>query len=145
MPMKGPIQSVEVTYLVHATEDPDKLGRAVSTLLGSAAEPEAEKLEGHFGNVITRARLHLTGDEASGAFRSILETLPADLKKEIVSDLPSFLDEHGAFFLRLDKQKLVAGSAALGTGDAVRLKVKPRLFLVKGSAPKFYEQLIEGP
>jgi hypothetical protein len=24
------------------------------------------------------------------------------------------------------------------------LKVKPRLFLVKGSAPKFYEQLIEG-
>ena len=142
--MKGPIQSVEVTYLVHATEDPDTLRRAVSALLGSSAEPEVEQLEGHFGNTIVKVRLHLTGDEASDAFRSVLQTIPSRLKREIVSDLASFLDEHSAFFLRLDKQRLVAGSPALGSGDAVRLKVKPRLFLVKGSAPKFYEQLIEG-
>ena len=142
--MKGPIQSVEVTYLVHATEDPEKLGRAVSALVGSSAEPEAERLEGHFGNVIVRVRLHLTGDDASNAFRSVLKTIPAGLRGEIISQLPSFLDEHGAFFLRLDKQKLVEGTAALGSGDSVRLKVKPRLFLVKGGAPKFYEQLIEG-
>ena len=142
--MKGPIQSVEVTYLVHATEDPDTLRRAVSALLGSSAEPEGEQLEGHFGNTIVKVRLHLTGDEASNAFRSVLKTIPSGLKREILSDLASFLDEHGAFFLRLDKQRLVAGFPALGSGDAVRLKVKPRLFLVKGSAPKFYEQLIEG-
>jgi len=142
--MKGPIQSVEVTYLVHATEDPDTLRRAVSALLGSSAEPEVEQLEGHFGNTIVKVRLHLTGDEASDAFRSVLQTIPSGLKREILSDIASFLDEHSAFFLRLDKQRLVAGSPALGSGDAVRLKVKPRLFLVKGSAPKFYEQLIEG-
>jgi len=142
--MKGPIQSVEVTYLVHATENPDTLRGAVSALLGSSAEPEVEQLEGHFGNTIVKVRLHLTGDEASDAFRSVLQTIPSRLKREIVSDLASFLDEHSAFFLRLDKQRLVAGSPALGSGDAVRLKVKPRLFLVKGSAPKFYEQLIEG-
>jgi len=142
--MKGPIQSVEVTYLVHATEDPDKIWRAVSALLSSSTEPETEELEGYFGNSIVRVRLHLTGDEASSAFQSVQKSFPSGLKSEILSDLTSFLDEHGAFFLRLDKQRLVAGSAALGSADSVRLKVKPRLFLVKGSAPKFYEQLIEG-
>ena len=142
--MKGPIQSVEVTYLVHATEDPEKVRRVVSTLLRSSAEPEMEQLEGHFGNKIVRARLHLTGDEASSAVRNVLKSIPSGLKAEIISDLTSFIDEHSAFFLRLDKQRLVAGSTALGSGDAVRLKVKPRLFLVMGSAPKFYEQLIEG-
>jgi len=141
--MKGPIQSLEVTYLVHATEDPDKLERAVSALIGFSAKPGLDLLEGHFGNRIMRARMHLTGEEASNALTSILESMAQGLKRGILSDLPAYLDEHNALFLRLDKQKLVEGSTALGSGDAVRLKIKPRLFLMKGSAPKFYEQLIE--
>jgi len=141
--MKGPIQSLEVTYLIHATEDAGKLERAVSTLLGSSAEPELDPLEGHFGNRIVRVRLHLTGEDASSALASVLKSMHPGLKKEILSDISAHLDEHNALFLRLDKQKLVAGSTAIGSGDAVRLKVKPRLFLVKGSAPKFYEQLIK--
>ena len=141
--MKGPIQSVEVTYLIHQTEDPGKLERAVSALLGSSAKPELEELEGHFGNRIFHARVHLTGDDASAALGSLLRSLSAGPKKEILSDLASFLDEHNALFLRLDKQKLVSGRTALGSSDAVRVKVKPRLYLVKGSAVKFYEQLIE--
>jgi RNA binding exosome subunit len=141
--MKGPIQSVEVTYLIHATEDPGRVERAVSALLHSSAKPELDELEGHFGNKILRARLHLTGDEAEGAFGSMLRSMTPGLRREVLSALPSYLDEHNALFLRLDKQKLVAGTAALGSGDAVRVKVKPRLFLMKGSAARFYEQLIE--
>jgi RNA binding exosome subunit len=142
--MKGPIQSLEVTYLVHATEDPERLERALSGLLQTSAKPELELLEGHFGNTITRVRVHLTGDEASEALMHVVRSMPVSLKKQILSDISSYLDEHNAFFLRLDKQRLVTGSAALGPGDAVRLKVKPRLFMVKGGAPEFYAQLIKG-
>jgi RNA binding exosome subunit len=142
--LKGPIQSVEATYLVHATEDAEKVGGAVAKLLGAASEPVVESLEGHFGNRILRGRLHLTGEEAARAFESLVALMPQGMRDEVVADIGPYLDEHSALFLRLDKQKLVSGSVALGTGDAVRLKVKPRVFQLKGGAPRFYAQLIGG-
>jgi RNA binding exosome subunit len=142
--LKGPIQSVEVTYLVHATEDQKKVEDAVGRLLGATTRPVVERLEGHFGNEILAARLHLTGEEAAKAVHRVFAALPKDLREVLVADIGEFLDEHSAFFLRLDKQRLVSGVLALGSGDSVRLKVKPRLFLVKGGAAEFYAELIGG-
>jgi RNA binding exosome subunit len=142
--LKSLIQSVEVTYLVHATESPEKVGAAVAELLGAGAGPALERLEGHFGNDILRARVHLTGRGAQEAFEHIVAKMPEKLKKEIIHGMGSLVDERSALFIRLDKQSLVTGTMALGTGDAVRLKVKPRIFLVKGGAAQFYARLMEG-
>ncbi len=140
--MKGVIRSLEVTYLVHATEDPLKIQEAVSRLLGQEARPETEELEGHFGNAIVKARLHLTGADAERGFDKMVAGLPAGVVDEIAADMGAFLDEHSAFFVRLDKQRLVSGSAALGAGDSVRVKVKPRNFLIRGGAVQFYRELL---
>lgn len=140
----GLVQSVEVTYLIHATEDPGRIGAAVARVLATSTLPETELLEGHFGNQIVKARLHLTGEEAARAFENAVVKMPRGMKKEIISNIGSFLDEHSALFLRLDKQLLVSGSLSLATGDAVRIKVKPRIFLVKGGAAQFYSRLIGG-
>lgn len=142
--MKGPIQSVEVSYIVHATEDGAKIARAVSSLIGIDAEPEAEALQGHFGNEIVRANLHLTGEEAQAAFRRVVGAMPGALREELLAELGTFLDEHSSLFLRFDKQSLVSGAVALGKVDPVRLKVKPRIFLLKGGAAQFYSEMIEG-
>ena len=142
--MKGPIQSVEIVYLVHSTEDPKKLEAGVTELLGVAVEPEVEELEGHFGNTISKARLHMTGEEAARAFENAMEKLPPAVKREIIANLGAYLDEHSALFLRFDKQLLVSGSLALASGDPVRMKVKPRIFLVKGGASQFFSKLIGG-
>lgn len=142
--MKGPIQSVEVTYLVHATEDEKKVEEAVSQVLAVKSQPVTERLEGHFGNEILSVRLHLTGDEAARALESLVERLPKDLKARFLENIGAFVDEHSALFLRFDKQKLVSGTLALGSGDSVRLKVKPRLFLLRGRAAEFYASLIGG-
>lgn len=133
-----------MTWLVHATEDGEKIGGAVARLFGASAPPRVERLEGHFGNEILKARVHLTGEEAARATRSLFSALPGAVKAAIVADLDRFVDEHSALFLRLDKQALVTGSLALGSGDPVRVKVKPRLFIVKGSAPQFYSGLMGG-
>jgi RNA binding exosome subunit len=143
--LKGPIQSVEVTYLVHATEDKMKVEGAVGRLLGITIQPVVERLEGHFGNEILSVKLHLTGEEAAKAVKSVITSLPDDVRAELVANTSEYLDEHSAFFLRLDKQRLVSGILAIGAGDSVRLKLKPRLFLVKGGAPEFYAKLIGGP
>lgn len=142
--MKGPIQSVEVTYLVHATEDQEKVRTSVARLLAVASEPEVEGLEGHFGNRIIKSRYHLTGEEAARAFEHLVEMMPAATKKEVVAGIAAYVDEHSALFLRLDKQRLVAGSLSLGSGDSVRVKVKPRVFLLRGSAPQFFARLVGG-
>ncbi len=142
--MKGKIQSVEVSYLVHATEDPMKVEVAVAGLLGTEFEPVLERLEGHFGNQILKARLHLTGDEAGRAFDNLATRLPQGVRTEVIARLASLLDEHSALFLRFDKQSLVSGSVVLGSADAVRVKVKPRSFMMKGDAAAFYLGLFGG-
>jgi RNA binding exosome subunit len=142
--LKGPVQSVEITYILHATEDSDRVSSAILRLLGTTNLPEVEHLEGHFGNAIVRARLHLVGSEAGEAFAKLVSTMPQTLREEIIEGLASFLDEHSALFLRLDKQRLISGSVELGSGDSVRIKVKPRIFLMEGGAARFYTELIGG-
>jgi RNA binding exosome subunit len=142
--LKSLIQSIEVTYLVHATEDPEKVRGAIGRLLGVALDPEIQRLEGHFGNEIQRARVHLTGEDAARAFEHFVGTIHEGLKKEITGQIEDYTDEHSALFLRLDKQRLVAGSVAIGSGDSVRVKVKPRVFLIRGGAGEFYRRLMGG-
>ncbi len=142
--MRSSIQSVEATCLVHATEDARKVEAALEGLLGTQTAPLFERLEGHFGNEILRARLHLTGDDADRAFERLVSRLPHRVRSEVLADLPSYLDEHSALFLRFDKQSLVSGSVALGSSDSVRVKVKPRGFMLKGGAADFYARLMGG-
>jgi RNA binding exosome subunit len=118
--LKGPVQSLEVSYFVHATEDSQTLAKAVSALLSVDTAPEEEQMEGHFGNTITRVRYHLTGEEAAAALGSIVARLSTLMKR------------------------LVAGTLEEGTGDPVRIKVKPRGFLLHGGAKEFYSKILFG-
>jgi RNA binding exosome subunit len=142
--LKGPIQSIEVSYIVHATEDAQTLAKAVSTLLSVDTTPEEEQMEGHFGNAITRVRYHLTGEEAAAALGSIVARLPTPTKDKLERGIGELMDEHSALYLRFDKQRLVAGTLEEGTGDPVRIKVKPRGFLLRGGAKEFYSKILFG-
>jgi RNA binding exosome subunit len=130
--------------MVHATEDPRTLAEAVLTLLGVAAQPEEDRMEGHFGNPITWVRYHLIGDDAAAALASIAARLKAPTKESLQRGLGERVDEHSALYLRFDKQRLVAGVLEEGTGDPVRVKVKPRGFLPRGGAEQFYARMLFG-
>lgn len=141
--MKSQFQSVEITYLVHATEDPAKIEGAARDLLGVEAVAEPQRLEGHFGNEITMVKLHVTGAYADLAVSHVLSRMSGRLRREVASGVGSFVDEHSALFLRFDKQSLVQGTLVLGSADPVRVKVKPRLFVMRGRAGDFYVRLLE--
>lgn len=142
--MKGPIQSLEVSYLLHSTEDPAKVNGAISELVSFERETLVEEMEGHYGNAICRVRVRLTGDDATGAFGRISQRLGEGLKKDLGRTISEHVDEHSALFLRFDKQKLVSGELSFAESDAVRIKVKPRAFLLRGTAPQFYARIIGG-
>jgi RNA binding exosome subunit len=140
--LKSQIQSVEVSYFIHATEDRARVDSAVTALLGTEAEATVEALEGHFGNQIVVVRHHIVGDAASRVFASMVSRMPEEMKRSLAADLSKYVDEHSALYLRLDKQKLLSGKVALAESDPVRVKVKPRLYVVKESAAQFYGRLL---
>ncbi len=142
--MKSLIQSLDVSFLLHATEDLEKVSLAVGAIIGVDAPAEVEEMTGHFGNRIRRVSFRLHGEDATASFFRLARRLPEPLKAELTRDMDRFLDEHSALFLRLDKQSLVEGELRLGSGDAVRLKVKPRAFMMTGSAGGFFARLLEG-
>jgi RNA binding exosome subunit len=137
------IQSVEVSCFVHATEDEVKVKNSISAFLGIEEEPTEEILEGHFGNRIIHARWHLTGEVAWNAFRRVVERLGKDGRAEVLRDLAAHTDEHGALYLRINKQSLIRGTTILASSDPVRVRVKPRGFMMKGSPEQFYGRLLE--
>lgn len=130
--MKGPIQSVEVSYFVHATEDEARVKEAVGSALGLAGPGEEEVLEGYFGNKITSVTYHLTGEAAEEFVAGLASRMGPKVKEELRRSLVERLDEHSAMYFRLDKQMLMEGELGLGSRDAVRVKIKPRTHLVKG-------------
>jgi len=133
---------MEVSYFLHATEDADRVGKAVADLLGGIGEWRSDVLEGHYGNRIVRQVLKLKGDEAASAFAELLSRLPRGVKLELSAAIERYLDEHSALYLRLDKQKLLAGDPALADADPVRIRVKPRLHRLRGGAASYFRGLI---
>ena len=141
--MKSAIQSLDVSYFLHATEDIGKVNPAVAELIGSKAPFEVEQMTGHFGNPIERVELHLHGDEAARSLESLVTKLPSSLRADLLRGIDELVDEHSSLFLRLDKQKLVRGQLAMGTNDVVWLKVKPRAFVTKGRGKEFFVDLLK--
>jgi RNA-binding protein len=138
------IQSVEVSCFLHATEDEAKVRNAVVNALGVEEGPSEETLEGHFGNPILHLVWHATGDAAWTVFRRLVEFIGESGKKEVLGALEGNTDEHGTLYLRLDKQALVRGTALFSSSEPVRVRVKPRRFMMRGSPEQFYRMLM-GP
>ncbi|MDG6925239.1 MAG: hypothetical protein JRN09_01670 [Nitrososphaerota archaeon] len=140
---QGEIQSVEASCFVHATEDEEKVMRLVGRLLGAEDGPAEEVLEGHFGNVIVHLTWHLTGEAAGSAFRRLLEAIGQEGREAVLVDLSAHTDDHGALYLRLNKQALLRGAAVFTSSDPIRVRVKPRSFLMKGNPDQFYRRFLE--
>jgi RNA binding exosome subunit len=140
--MKGAIQSLDVSYFLHATEDGGKVNSAVAALIGPDVQFEEEVMVGHFGNPIRRFELSLHGEEAARSLDRLVASFPAPLRVSIAQEIDQHIDEHASLFLRLDKQKLVQGRVGMGSGDVVRLKVKPRAFVMKGRARDFFVDML---
>jgi RNA binding exosome subunit len=139
------VQSLEVSYFIQMTEDEEKVRRAVGAMVGGDPQEERQEARGHHGNKIVWVRLHLTGDEAEAALRRIVSLIDPDERRAILGDLGAVMDEHNALYIRLSKQVLVMkGSAVLASSDPVRVKVKPRSFVVKRDPEGFYARVFEG-
>jgi len=127
--LKNPstLSSAEVIFFTHATEDPVRLLKTVSSILGVAEDRfESSRLEGHFGNPIVKFRARLLGDDADRFTDRLADLLDPAEKAALIRDISKHIDEHGDLYLRIDKQSLFSGRVTQSQVDALRIRFKPR-------------------
>jgi len=142
--MKGRVQSIEVSYFVHSTEDKERINASVRSVMGLNCDMMEEVLEGHHGNRIIRVSCRITGETVSAVLERLVAGLAAGSKKDVVSNIRAMTDEHFMLYLRLNKQSIVEGRLETGGRESVRIRVKPRLFLLREGAEQFYRSVFEG-
>jgi len=115
--------SVELRTVCHATEDPDRVERAMRTL-SPDGRLETETLEGHHGNPFRMMAVRLEDADAIRAFWRRVKD--AGAMPPLLATLDERVDDDAVLHLRFDKQKAHGGTLELARHDdviAVRAKV----------------------
>jgi RNA binding exosome subunit len=125
-----PIAYVDIRFCAHATEDPDKVMKAVYNIFPSDKTEEItfnrSSLEGHYGNPITFFETRIKDKET---VRALVENLSVNLgsldKEELSRELHRCV-ENGSLYIRLDKQAAFQGKIKLVTSDPIRIRIRFR-------------------
>lgn len=126
--MRGQINGLYIRFLAHATEDPEKVEKAIFKLLPDNNIDEIQlkqsPLKGHYGNPITLYEIKIKDSKIIFKF---IEKLSRNLSK---SDKATLLEEanllidRGNLFLRLDKQAAFKGEYKLCKADPFHIRIR---------------------
>jgi RNA binding exosome subunit len=129
--MERMVHTVELTVLVHATEDESKVRKAVLNLLPPDMYPpafESVKLKGYYGDPITVLKLNVKHRKpATELLEHMVKRLSSLEVTSLLDDLAQYIDESRNLYMRLDKQKAFTGKVVLERHDSVRVKARLRL------------------
>ncbi|MCP8315552.1 MAG: hypothetical protein H3Z51_01630 [archaeon] len=137
------LSSIEITWMTHATEDGEKVVKKMVEFFPLSYDHiKSFNLEGHFGNPILLYKARLTGAEAGKFIHTLFSSLSDIDKKILEHELSKHLDEHGAFYIRIDKQLLCEGKIGISEKDAIRIKLKPKGGLKLHEKLSYYRGLL---
>lgn len=140
------IERVNVSAVVHSTEDMEKVGEAMAELFPFEFEIEVSRAKGHYGNELTFLEVELKDRRKIEEF---LEHLFRRLKEsgelEYLKDtLEERIDAGNVLHLRFDKQRAYMGEVVLGSSDPIAVRVKITTFPAKRElALKAVREMIE--
>jgi len=131
--MEFPFRTANVSTLVHATEDEQKVLKALQVLLPEGFEVRRGKLKGHYGNPILT---FTTSIKQRRLVREIWTCMTTKLRAGELDKLsrvtPERIDETCHLYLRFDKQLAYAGELALTEGgDAIHVELKVAAYPAK--------------
>ncbi len=118
------IRGVEVRVYIHATEDREKVLKAVEAVipreLQSSARIIEEEYQGHYGNPIRVVTVKLEDPGLARKAVSDLFSKLSSVDKEYIADsLDERVDRYGALHLRVNKQDAFQGRLVLYDADDV--------------------------
>jgi RNA binding exosome subunit len=123
----APIAYVDVRVFAHATEDLERVLKAVRNILPTESADtvtfEKTALTGHHGNPITLFEARIKNKKAA---RMFLEKLALNLSMVDKEALNSEIAQHvesGNLFIRLDKQSAYLGEFRFGSSDPIHVRM----------------------
>ncbi|MCE4604678.1 MAG: hypothetical protein F7B20_06915 [Aeropyrum sp.] len=118
----------EARVAVHATEDREKVLKALSSVVptkSEGVEVVEDVFEGHYGNPIRILTIRVKSPRlAEDLLKSVLDRLPEHDVKYLLSTLDERVDKSGALYLRVSKQDAFHGEIRIFEGDdVIRLSI----------------------
>jgi RNA binding exosome subunit len=122
--MKGKIEWIKVSAVVHSTESREKVSHAIATLFPFEFEIQVSKASGHYGNPLEFLEVELKNSaEIKSFWKNFVELLAAN-REILLNTLEERLDAQNVLHIRLDKQKAYLGQIELSNVDPIAVKVK---------------------
>jgi len=124
---KVPIAYIDVRVFVHATEDLDKVVKAVYNILPTELADEIvfEKtnLKGYYGNPIVLLATRIKKRDAVKAIFGKLASGLSSLEKELLNNEIKQRLNKGNLFIRLDKQSAYLNELKLRSDDPIHFRI----------------------
>lgn len=121
--------SLEITVLVHATEDGIKIKNKILEYINRTDESlniVSQSTEGHWKNPIHVLKISIT-KEIDDIFRNLVKELNVTYGDDsTVEYLKHNTNEKGFLFIRLDKQKFMGDKIFIHDADPIRLIFKTK-------------------
>jgi RNA-binding protein len=119
--------SIEISILIHATEDENKVLEPILEFIEQSAESikiDFIKTEGHWKNPIHRLVISVD-KEPDKIFKKLYTKLVENYSEnEADSYIKTNTDKKGYFYIRLDKQKFCIGKIIFSDRDSIRMIFK---------------------
>ncbi|MEM3673438.1 MAG: RNA-binding domain-containing protein [Candidatus Bathyarchaeia archaeon] len=126
MASKAPIAYIDVRVFAHATEEVDKVLKAVYNVLPESAVEavlfKKRSLIGHHGNPIILFETRLKGELAQKFFEKLSSGLGSLDKEQLSGEIKRHI-EKGTLYLRLDKQSAYLNEIRLCQTDPIHFRV----------------------
>ncbi|MDI6723254.1 MAG: RNA-binding protein [Methanobacterium sp.] len=118
------IHNISYRVFVYGTENEEKVREAIKTLFPNSS-PQTDITEGYFKNQVLILHDKITRNRDIKEFVKLLDNLDSQVKKRILNELDSKMDDKGNLFLRFDKQRAYLGNLkVIEHGDAIHVKIK---------------------
>jgi RNA binding exosome subunit len=120
---------VEISFFVHATEDPEKCMKAIREVLPGTQDVavivDEEVLQGYYDNPIRIIKADISDERVIRVFlENMSNRLELDDKKRLYSELEDHISDKKTLYLRFDKQEAYLGNMKLGQQDPIHVKIK---------------------
>ena len=138
--------AAEINLVLHATEDEDKVLKAIEDVLLVPSERFlSSPSQGHYKNKILLQKAILSSQEAGSLAKRVISLLNSADRENLSRLVQEHSDEKGNLYIRLDKQRMCQGRVLLSETDAIRIRFKPVKRYKPSSAIQDYEGLFDLP
>ena len=138
--------AAEINLVLHATEDEDKVLKAIEDVLLVPSERfSSSPSQGHYKNKILLQKAILSSQEAGSLAKRVISLLNTADRENLSRLVHEHSDEKGNLYIRLDKQRMCQGRVSLSENDAIRIRFKPVKRYKPSSAIQGYEGLFDLP